>query len=403
MIAIKALKHQSFVRLWIGQVISRLGDNVYRIALAWWVLQKTGSAGIMATVLIFSTVPMLLFLLLGGALVDRLPRVGIMLVCDAGRGIIITLVALLAFANHLEVWYLYIASMLTGIFDAFFQPAYVATVPDVTPKEVLPSANAITRISKDVAKVVGPALGAILVALGSTSMVFLINGLSFFISAIFLIQIQKLPEAVQVRSQQAAPLTEIRAGIAQVMKSAWLWISIAIAALSNVTVFSPFFVAMPFLVKDSLHADVDKLGLVYSMFAIGSVAGGIIISQAHILHRRGVIAYSIWCVSGLMTFAFGLSISVVFVSVASLIAGASIAAFDLIWTHTLQTLVPRNMLGRVSSIDALGSLVLLPIGYSIVGWITDQIGASLVFIMGGAITTGLIVLGLSIPAIRHLD
>lgn len=347
--------------------------------------------------------PNVVFLLIGGAAVDRLSRVGIMLVSDVGRGAVITVVAILAFTNVLEVWHLCVASTVTGILDAFFQPAYVATIPDVTPEDVLPSANAITRVSKDVAKVVGPALGAIFVAVGSTSLVFLINGLSFFISAMFLLKIQTVSLSADPHAFRSQPLKDIQAGLAQVAGTPWLWVSIAIAALSNVTVFSPFFVAMPFLIKDFMHADVSTLGLVYAMFAFGSVAGGICIGQAHISHRRGVIAYSIWCVSGVATLAFGLPVSVIVVSIVSLIAGASIAAYDLIWTHMLQTLVPRDMLGRVSSIDALGSLVLLPIGYSLVGWATDQVGASLVFIIGGVITTALIALGLAIPAIRQLD
>src|SRR5437763_4098374 len=114
-----SLKHRPFALLWSGQTISRLGDSLYRIALAWWVLQKTGSAVAMGTVLICAFTPMLLFLLLGGVAVDRLPRLRLMLASDLLRGGIVAAVALLAFADRLELWHIYLASLVFGFVDAF--------------------------------------------------------------------------------------------------------------------------------------------------------------------------------------------------------------------------------------------------------------------------------------------
>src|SRR4051812_28071872 len=126
---LRALGCRPFALLWSGQTISRLGDSLYQIALAWWVLEKTGSAVIMGTVLICSFMPMLLFLLLGGAVVDRLPRLRVMLVSDLLRGVLVAGVAVLAASGALEVWHIFVASIVFGGVDAFFQPAYSATVP----------------------------------------------------------------------------------------------------------------------------------------------------------------------------------------------------------------------------------------------------------------------------------
>ena len=100
---------------------------------------------------------------------------------------------------------------------------------------------------------------------------------------------------------------------------------------------------------------------------------------------------------------FGLIVSVPLLAVVSFLAGVFISIFGLIWTNSLQELVPRHLLGRVSSIDALGSFVLLPIGFGIAGWATDLIGAPLVFVIGGAATVVLVLLGLAHPAVRGLD
>src|SRR5829696_9717381 len=119
-----ALKHRSFALLWTGQTISRLGDSLYRIALSWWVLEKTGSAVTMGTVLIFSQIPLLLFLLIGGVVVDRLPRIRIMFVSDVLCGLVVTFVAFFSWLELLEIWHIYIASILFGFVEAFFFPAY---------------------------------------------------------------------------------------------------------------------------------------------------------------------------------------------------------------------------------------------------------------------------------------
>src|SRR6266568_9524000 len=123
MMVFRALSNRSFALLWSGQIISRFGDSLYIIALAWWVLQKTGSATAMGGVLICSTVPMLLFLLLGGVAVDRLPRVRLMLGSDLIRGIVVCLIAFLAFQQRLELWQIFVMSAIFGAVEAFFYPA----------------------------------------------------------------------------------------------------------------------------------------------------------------------------------------------------------------------------------------------------------------------------------------
>src|ERR1041384_7884889 len=179
-----SLKHRPFALLWTGQTTSRLGDSLYRIALAWWVLEKTGSAVAMGTVLVFSQVPMLIFLLIGGVVVDRLPRLRIMFSSDLLSGFVITFVAVFAWLNLLQIWHIYIASIIFGFVEAFFFPAYQAVIPQITPAELLTSANSLNGLSQRITGIAGPALGAALVAAGGTSVTFALDALSFFLSAI---------------------------------------------------------------------------------------------------------------------------------------------------------------------------------------------------------------------------
>src|SRR5215211_5619488 len=181
---LRSLKHRPFALLWTGQTISRLGDSLYRIALSWWVLEKTGSAVAMGTVLILSQIPLLLFLLIGGVVVDRLPRIRIMFISDILSGLVITFVAVFSWLDLLQIWHIYLASMIFGFVEAFFFPAYQAVIPQITPSEFLTSANSLNGLSQRVTGIVGPALGAALVAEGGTSITFGLDAFSFFISAL---------------------------------------------------------------------------------------------------------------------------------------------------------------------------------------------------------------------------
>lgn len=406
MALLDSLSSRSFALLWSGQTLSRLGDSIYRVALAWWVLEKTGSAQAMGTVLIFSFTPMVLFSLLGGVACDRLPRTQVMLASDLLRGAVVCVVALLAACGLLEVWHVYVASLVFGFVEAFFQPAYASLVPDITPPDSLPSANALTSLSKQATSIIGPAVSALVVKSSGTSIAFMIDAASYFVSAACLLPLLRMPTLRLARTEQSSRpsvLGDLRGGLGTVSKSPWLWITITIAALSNITLSGPINIALPTLIKDHLQADVGSLGIIYSMIAVGSCVGTVGIGRLKRLRRRGPVAYVALVALGLSVLMFGLPISLAGVALAAMIGGASVSVFTMIWISTLQETVPRELLGRVSSIDNLGSYVLLPVGYGVVGWATDQIGATLVFVAGGAISAGLALIGLASPAIRRMD
>lgn len=398
-----ALRVRSFALLWLGQAVSRLGDSVYRIALAWFVLEKTGSATAMGVVLFCSFTPMVFFLLLGGVAVDRFPRIRLLLGSDLARGVTTATMAALAFGHHLEIWHVYVASVLFGFVDAFFFPAYTAAVPDVAPAEYLPSANALTNISQSLAGIAGPAVGAVIVGTGGTAVAFALDAGSFAVSVVCLLPLLHLSALRRAQARTSGGLQDLREGIATVFGSPWLWITITIFALGNVTASGPISVALPFLVKRTLHTGVGTLGLLYSCAAVGSIAVAAGLGHRSRLPHRGLLAYGAFLVSGLALIAMGFPILVIGAAAAMVISGGAIAAFGLAWTNALQELVPRDRLGRVSSIDALGSFVLLPVGYGITGWYTDLAGPPMVFLVGGGLTAALAVVGLLHPAIRHLD
>jgi MFS family permease len=415
---LRALSHRPFALLWTGQTVSRFGDNLHRIALAWWVLEETGSAAAMATVLVLTQVPMLIFLLIGGIVVDRFPRIRIMFLADVISGAIVTFIAVFSWLNILEIWHIYAASLLFGFMGAFFFPAYQSVIPQITPPDMLTSANSLNGLSQRMMGVIGPIIGASLVAMGGTTLAFGIDALTFFISAICVYPILRAglyessrgekasetePKPKTVREAIKQGFADLREGWDAIISVPWIWITIVIFGFLNIMEGSPRSVSMPFLIKDDLGADVAVMGWFGSAFSVGYILSALILGQFKRLRRRGLLGYLPILVNGLILLMFGLKFPIPALVFGMFIYGFSFNVFGLIWNNTLQEMVPNEKLGRVYSIDALGSFILLPIGYALAGWGTDLVGAPTVFLIGGVGTILMILIGLSHPAIRNLD
>jgi len=208
------------------------------------------------------------------------------------------------------------------------------------------------------------------------------------------------PRGGEVRSSGMA---DLRQGLGLVLAKPWLWVGIGVFAFINVTDSGPRNVALPFLVHDNLGLEVGALGLVSGITAAGSVLSAIYLGRKKRLRRRGWLAYGGVILGGMMLMVYGLAPGLGWLMMAAVVYGMAFSATGLVWTNTLQELVPTEALGRVSSIDALGSFVLMPLGFYFAGVVTDAYGASTAFLLGGAATIALALLALSHPAVRTLD
>jgi DHA3 family tetracycline resistance protein-like MFS transporter len=242
----RALRSRPFALLWLGQTISTLGDGAYLTALAWQVLILTGSGAAMGIVLIATSVPRVVFLLLGGVIADRLPRRLVMLWADVGRATAVGAIAVLSYTNTLQFWHLIALGLLFGFSQAFFLPAYQSIAPQLVEVEALPSANALNGLTREIGMLAGPALGALLVARFSTASAFAFDALSFLVSALCLLAIRvPLKPLLAQEGLEAEPakrrgargvFADIREGIGYVAASSWLWVTIAIATWNRAAV-----------------------------------------------------------------------------------------------------------------------------------------------------------------------
>lgn len=439
----RALKSRPYALLWIGQSLSGLGDGIFYIALAWQVLLMTHSGTAMGLVLVASTIPRLVFLLIGGVTADRLPRRTIILWSDGGRGVVVLLISILGFAGLLQFWHLMIEALIFGLVDGFFTPAVMAITPDLVEKDDLPSANALVAVSQTLTQLIGPVLGAGLIALISPIGAFALNGLSFLLSVAFLLSVQIPERHVQSTPWQVdEPASEItgggsegntgkeseaseyewgtgkqRRGIAGVIadlweglfyvrSSRWLWVSILCLSVGGMGLAGPITVAMPKLIHDVYGQGAWLLGLISSTGAIGSLLGLGIAGQAKRLKRRGLISYLSLVPAGAGIILFGLpwSHAAFFVigPLASVMFGFSGAFFNTNWFTILQEMIPGDKLGRVISLTLLGSFALIPISQALTGTLTDRLGAAMVFLLGGLLALSINFLPLFVRDVREM-
>lgn len=408
----QALATRAFAWFWLGQTVSSLGDGAFTTALAVAVYQLTGSSLAMGLFLMAQIVPELMFTLFGGVAADRLPRRLVLLGADSGRALTVLSIALLSWLHLLQVWHLFLLAILFGFCRSFFHPAYRAITPELVSKEHLPSANALAQFSTQLGSLLGPLVGAGCIALagGTAGIAFAFDGLTFAASVFSLLALRALPRPEkQPLSAESGPrgiLRDMRDGFQTILNSTWLLWSLISATFGLVAYGGAMSVALPRLVFSTYGGSAWLLAAITTSAGIGAIAGNLFVGQFN-LRRRGIIAFLAYILCGLALLLFGLPLApgqVVFVVLpAAFGVGFGMDTMAMIWTNLLYELVPNDKLGRVASVDLLGSLGMLPVGYVLAGWLGDHLGAASVFVLGGLLMVLLNSIPLFLRNIRNLE
>ena len=409
----QALFSRAFAWFWVGQTISTLGDGAFTMALAVAVYQLTGSSLVMGFFLMAKMIPELLFTLFGGVAADRLPRRLLLLCADSGCALIVLAIAALAWLHLLQVWHLLVLAVLFGLCNSLFNPAYRSITPDLVEKDQFSSANALTELSVQLGNFLGPLLGAGLIALvnGSVFAAFAFDGFTFVISVCSLLALRSLPRSGHSPATPSANgprgmVLDMRDGFRTILNSTWLRWSLIAATFGYVAYTGAMFVALPRLVFAVYTSGPWLLAAITTSAAIGGIAGAIFVGQVRLRHR-GIIAFLAYVLSGVALLAFSLPIAqniLVFVVLpAAFGVGFGMNTMGVIWANLLYELVPNEQLGRVVSVDHLGALCMLPVGYVLAGWLSDQFGPTSVFLLGGLMMVVLNSLLLLLRGIRERE
>jgi len=388
---LRVLRHTSFRNLWIGQTASGLGDRLVVVALALFVTDLTGSATDVGLVLGAQTLPLVVFLLIGGVWADRLPRARVMIATDVVRGALHGLLAILIFTGVVEVWHIVVIEVLFGTAEAFFQPAYTGLVPRTVPGAEIQEAQALSFMTANLAELAGPALATVLVLGLGAGWAFLLDALTFVVSAVFLARVRVAGTAVQEGARRSV-LADLAEGFGHVRSRPWVWVTIAVFALAVPLGYAPLFVLGPTVAEEG-YDSLALFGVVATLFGVGAAAGSLVGLRWRPLHplRAAFLVLAAW---PLLLVLFGAGAPVPLVLGFAAATGGGFALFDVWWHTAMAERIPAGALSRVSSYDWMGSLVLLPVGFVVAGPVADATSAGAVLVVGGILTAAVLALGL---------
>jgi MFS family permease len=367
------LRHRDFRLLWSGMCVSLLGDGMFMVAMAWQVYALSNAPTALSLVGIAMAVPTIALLLLGGVICDRFDRRRIMLAADLTRGLAVALMAALSLTGLLELWHVVGLVAVYGAGTAFFNPAFDAIVPEVLPGEELGQANALDQFMRPIAlRLAGPALGGVLIAAVGSGMAFALDAASFAVSAAALLAMR--PRRYTAAAAPVSVGQDIKSGFAYISKRVWLWLTFATAAIAYLLFMGPAEVLLPYLVKNDLGGSAADLGLVLAAGGIGSVGCAVVMGQGGLPKREITFMYCAWTLATLAVAGYGVASSIWQLMLASLAFNGLETAGTIVWATAKQKHVPAALLGRVSSLDWLISIGLLPLSFALTGPVSEAIG-----------------------------
>jgi predicted MFS family arabinose efflux permease len=391
-----ALRDRQFRLLWLGRTASSVGDSLIPVALAFAVIEETGSATDLGFVLAAFSVARVVLIVVGGVWADRLPRRVVMVGADVVRTASQGLLAVVLIADSAEIWHLAVAGAVGGGAQAFFAPASTGFVPDTVSAGRLQQANALISVSDSATGLFGPALSGVLVAAVGPGWVFAIDAGSFAVSALFLAAIR----AAETPAEERQPFVrEVIGGLREIAARRWLAASLVSFALANISLAS-YFVLGPLVVERELGGARD-LGLVLTGGAAGGVLGGLLALRLRPA-RPLLVGNLVLLLESAALLALIPPLSVFGLAVAASLSFLSVAFFNALWETVLQEQVPRRALSRVSSLDMLVSFIFMPLGFTIAGPLSEAIGVDATLAAASALTVVAVLFPVCFASVREL-
>lgn len=375
------LRYAPFRYLAGGRLVATLGNAVAPIALAFAVLDLTGSARDLGLVVAARSGAMAVFLLFGGVVADRLPRQLVLVVSGALAGLSQAAVAAMVLTHTASVGRLMVFGAVNGTVSAFMFPAAGALVSQTVPAGIRRQANAINRLGANTALIAGSSLGGLLVAAFGSGWGLAVDAATF-LSASVLYALIRVPHYRATDERRDNPLRELRAGWQEFSSHTWVWVVVLGFCFLNAAQNGGFNVLGP-TVADATFGRT-AWGLVLAAQTAGMVAGGLVAMRLRV--RRLLLLGVACCAPGclmLLTLAV-IPVAAVLV-VVSFLAGVALEQFGVAWESSLQEHIPADKLARVYSYDALGSFVAIPAGQVAAGPLADAVGTRTALLLAAGV------------------
>ncbi|MFB9902751.1 MFS transporter [Allokutzneria oryzae] len=382
------LRHRPFRFLVAGRVAVHLGNAVAPIALAFAVLDLTGSVIDLGIVVGARSIANVALLLFGGVLADRLPRALVLQGSTTLAGLTQGLVAAAVLGGFASIPLLACLSVLNGAAAATSMPATASLVPQTVPPGLLRQANALARMGTTTATIIGAAAGGMLVGVVGPGWGIAFNAGTFLVASALFARMRSVTAPVPP-SERSRPLAELREGWREFSSRTWVWVVVAQFMVVNAVIVGATTVLGPVIADGSFGR--TAWGLVLAAETAGALAGGVIAARWQ--PRRALyvgVALTVLEAAPLVVLAEAPTVP--FLMTTMFVVGVVIEQFVVAWDVALQENVPQDKLARVYSYDALGSFVAIPVGEMAAGPLAQHFGMRAT-LLGGAVLLVLATLG----------
>ncbi len=392
------LRNRNFAWYYGSRFADTLGTMMAALALTFAVLDITDSATALGQVLAAHTIPLVVFLLLGGVIADRVPRTLLLQTSNVAAGLTQGVLATLVITDRAELWMVIVLAALNGTVDAMSFPAQASMVPQLVERGQLQPANALLSLSRGGLTVVAPSLAALLVVTVGPGWALAANAMTWFVSAALLTGV-RIP-AKPPREESSSTLTDLREGWSLFVGTTWLWVVVLAFAGLNAIHSGAWYTVGPVVAKDTIGE--QGWGFVLSAESAGLLLMTLVLLRVRL--RRPLFVGMLGCsLLGIPIVVLGAEPHLLARVVAAFVAGAGIEVFSIGWNIAMQENIEDRMLSRAYSYDALGSFVAMPVGQLVYGPLGEAFGHRDVLVWSGVAYCLIAVLALTSRAVRTLD
>ncbi|MEV7277773.1 MFS transporter [Streptomyces sp. NPDC093111] len=389
---------RNYLLLTAAAIITNLGTHGALIAAAFAVIQSGGDGGDVGLVAMARTLPLVLFLLIGGAIADRVPRHRVMVAANALNCVSQAVFAVLVLTGEARLWHMMLLTALCGTGQAFFNPAAEGMLMSSVSGEQVSRAFALFRMAMHGAGIGGAALGGALIAAVGPGWVLAVDAVAFALAGALraFLDVRHIPE----RAAGGGLLADLREGWDEFASRPWLWAIVAQFSIVVALVGAAESVYGPLVARDELGG-ARPWGLALAAFGVGTLAGALLMIR---WKPRRMLLVGTLCVFpiALPSAALAVPLDVVGLSAAMFVSGVAIEVFGVSWMTALHQEIPEDKLSRVSAYDWFGSTAMLPLSTALAGPAEGVFGRGNALWGSAALIVLVTALVLLVPDVRNL-
>ena len=379
---LRALHNRNYRMYWSGQLVSMTGSWMQRTAMAWLVLQVTDSPLALGTLTMLQFLPITLFSLVGGVMADRFPKRRVLLITQVGTALQAVALAVLIGSGRVELWHLYVFSIVQGFFQAVDNPTRAAISMELVGREALANAVALNSANFNVSRILGPALAGVLLATVGTAVCFWLNAASYIPIILSLVAMRPSEYHAVPPPARGTVASQLAEGLSYALRTPAVF-GMLLGIWTLGTFGFNFMTIIPLLARFVFDAGAEAFGFLSSCLGAGSLVGVLMIAAREEATRRwlfgGAVAFTvILALVGLSPW-YALSAALLF------LLGIASINFSATAQTLLQYAAPGQLRGRVMSLYTVLFAGMTPLGALFVGALSETFSVPLAILLSAVV------------------